>query len=49
MEFLSWIGERSLAKLFFVALLALPVLALLGYTGLLFRGRNKKGNEDSGP
>jgi hypothetical protein len=48
-DFLSWIGERSLAKLLFSAVLALPVLAFLGYTGLLSRRRNKKDNEDSGP
>ena len=47
MDFLSWVGERSLAKLFFLAVLALPVLALLGYSGLLSRKRNRKDNEDS--
>ena len=47
MDFLSWMGERSLAKLFLLVVLALPVLALFGYTVLLSRRRNKKDNEDS--
>lgn len=47
MDFLYWVGERSFAKLFFLAVLALPVLALLGYSVLLSRRRNKKENDDS--
>jgi hypothetical protein len=49
MDFLSWIGERTLGKLFFIAVLALPVLAMFGLMGLLSRKRGRKSDEDSSP
>jgi hypothetical protein len=44
-DFFSWIAERSLGKLFMYAILALPILALLGLIGV-FPKKNGK-NEGS--
>jgi len=39
-DFSNWVASRTLGKLFFVGLLALPVIAIWGYFGFL--GRRKK-------
>lgn len=44
MDFLSWIANRTMGKLLFYTLLAIPVIVLVGFLGGM---SHKKKNDES--